>query len=86
VPIQIARGKVFRAMEAKELAGKVRRGSPNALRAFRSRHDPTQEIEGQFLTLFHLPTPRCAFSYHTQRLVATPLPGWNLCNSSGCTS
>jgi DNA-binding phage protein len=38
VPIQIALGKVIRAMGVKEFAGKVRMASPNVLRAISPQH------------------------------------------------
>ncbi len=40
LPIQIALGKVIRAMGVKEFAGKVRMASPNVLRAISPRHSP----------------------------------------------
>ena len=43
VPIQVALGKVIRAMGVKEFAGKVRMASPNVLRAIHPRHNPTQD-------------------------------------------
>jgi DNA-binding phage protein len=42
VPIQVALGKVIRAMGVKEFSAKVRMASPNVLRAINPRHNPTQ--------------------------------------------
>ena len=43
VPIQVALGKVIRAMGVKEFAAKVRMAGPNVLRAINPRHNPTQD-------------------------------------------
>ena len=43
VPIQVALGKVIRAMGVKEFAAKVRMASPDVLRAINPRHNPTRE-------------------------------------------
>ncbi len=43
VSIQVALGKVIRAMGVKEFAASVGMAPPNALRAINARHDPTQE-------------------------------------------
>jgi len=42
VDLQLALGKVIRAMGVKEFAGKVRMASPNVWRAINPRHNPTQ--------------------------------------------
>ena len=54
VPIQIALGKVIRAMGVKEFAGKVRMASPNVLRAISTRHNPTQDTLNRLLKPFRL--------------------------------
>ena len=54
VPIQIALGKVIRAMGVKEFAGKVRMASPNVLRAILPRHNPTQVTLNRLLKPFRL--------------------------------
>ena len=54
VPIQIALGKVIRAMGVKEFAGKVRMASPNVLRAINPRHNPTQDTLNRLLRPFKL--------------------------------
>ena len=43
VPLQVALGKVVRAMGVKEFAAKVGMASPNLLRTLNPRHNPTQE-------------------------------------------
>jgi DNA-binding phage protein len=43
VDLQLALGKVIRAMGVKEFAAKVRMASPNVLRAINPRHNPTQD-------------------------------------------
>ena len=54
VPIQIALGKVIRAMGVKEFAAKVRMASPNVLRAISPRHNPTQDTLNRLLKPFGL--------------------------------
>jgi DNA-binding phage protein len=54
VPIQIALGKVIRAMGVKEFAAKVRMASPNVLRAINPRHNPTQDTLNRLLKPFGL--------------------------------
>jgi len=54
VEIQIALGKVIRAMGVKEFAGKVRMASPNVLRAIHPRHNPTQVTLNRLLKPFRL--------------------------------
>jgi DNA-binding phage protein len=49
VPVQIALGKVIRAMGAKEFAANVRMASPNVLRAINPRHNPTQDTLNRLL-------------------------------------
>ena len=54
MPIQIALGKVIRAMGVKEFAAKVRMASPNVLRAINPRHNPTQDTLNRLLRPFRL--------------------------------
>ena len=42
IPLQLALGKVVRAMGVKEFAAKVHMASPNLLRTLNPRHNPTQ--------------------------------------------
>jgi DNA-binding phage protein len=54
VPLQIAVGKVVRAMGVKEFAAKVKMASPNVLRAINPRHNPTQDTINRLLQPFRL--------------------------------
>lgn len=54
IPIQVALGKVIRAMGVKEFATKVRMASPNILRAINPRHNPTQDTLNRLLRPFKL--------------------------------
>ena len=54
VPLQVAVGKVGRAMGVKEFAAKVRMASPNLLRAINPRHNPTQGTLNRLLKPFRL--------------------------------
>jgi DNA-binding phage protein len=54
VPLQVALGKVVRAMGVKEFAAKVRMASPNLLRAIDPRHNPTQDTLNRLLKPFRL--------------------------------
>ena len=54
VPLQIALGKIVRAMGVKEFADKVGMASPNVLRAINPRHNPTQETLNRLLRPFKL--------------------------------
>jgi DNA-binding phage protein len=54
VPVQVALGKVVRAMGVKEFAAKVRMASPNVLRAINPRHNPTQNTLDRLLRPFKL--------------------------------
>jgi DNA-binding phage protein len=54
VDLQLALGKVIRAMGVKEFAAKVRMASPNVLRAINPRHNPTQETLNRLLKPFKL--------------------------------
>lgn len=54
VPVQVALGKVIRAMGVKEFAAKVRMASPNVLRAINPRHNPTQDTLNRLLRPFRL--------------------------------
>ena len=63
VDLQLALGKVIRAMGVKEFAASVRMASPNVLRAINPRHNPTQDTLNRLLRPFKL------------RLSLAPLPG-----------
>ena len=54
VPLQLALGKVIRAMGVKEYASKVRMASPNVLRAINPRHNPTYDTLNRLLKPFRL--------------------------------
>lgn len=54
VPVQVALGKVARAMGVKEFAAKVRMAGPNVMRAINPRHNPTQETLNRLLRPFRL--------------------------------
>ena len=54
VPVQVALGKVVRAMGVKEFATKVRMASPNVVRAINPRHNPTQDTLNRLLRPFKL--------------------------------
>jgi len=54
VPLQVALGKVIRAMGVKEFAAKVGMASPNLLRALNPRHNPTQSTLNRLLKPFRL--------------------------------
>jgi len=54
VSIQMALGKVIRAMGVKEFAATVGMASPNVLRAINPRHNPTQETLNRLLRPFRL--------------------------------
>ena len=54
VPLQVALGKVVRAMGVKEFAAKVGMASPNLLRTLNPRHNPTQETLNRLLKPFRL--------------------------------
>jgi DNA-binding phage protein len=54
VPLQVALGKVVRAMGVKEFAAKVRMASPNLLRTLNPRHNATQDTLNRLLKPFRL--------------------------------
>lgn len=54
VPVQVALGKIVRAMGVKEFAAKVRMASPNVLRAINPCHNPTQDTLNRLLRPFKL--------------------------------
>jgi probable addiction module antidote protein len=54
VPLQVALGKVARAMGVKEFAAKVGMASPNLLRTFNPRHNPTLDTLNRLLKPFRL--------------------------------
>src|SRR2546425_11237227 len=49
VPLQVALGKVVRAMAVKEFAAKVGMASQNLLRTLNRRHNPTQDTLNRLL-------------------------------------
>jgi DNA-binding phage protein len=54
VPLQVALGKVVRAMGVKEFAAKVHMAGPNLLRTLNPRHNPTQSTLNRLLKPFCL--------------------------------
>jgi probable addiction module antidote protein len=54
VPLQVALGKVVRAMGVKEFAAKVGMASPNLLRTLNRRYNPTQDTLNRLLKPFRL--------------------------------
>lgn len=54
VPLQVALGKVARAMGVREFAAKVGIASPNLLRTLNPRHNPTQDTLNRLLKPFRL--------------------------------
>ena len=54
VSIQIALGKVIRAIGIKEFSAKIGIASPNILRAINPRHNPTQDTLNRVLKPFKL--------------------------------
>lgn len=54
VDLQLALGKVIRAMGVKEFAAKAGMASPNVLRAINIRHNPTQATLDRLLNPFGL--------------------------------
>ena len=54
IPLQVALGKVVRAMGVKEFAAKVHMASPNLLRTLNPRHNPTQATLNRLLKPFQL--------------------------------
>ena len=54
VSIQVALGKVIRAIGIKEFSARIGIASPNILRAIHARHNPTQETLNRLLTPFKL--------------------------------
>jgi DNA-binding phage protein len=54
VPLQVAIGKIVRAMGVKEFAAKVSMASPNLLRTLNPRHNPTQDTLNRLLKPFRL--------------------------------
>jgi DNA-binding phage protein len=54
VSIQIALGKVIRAIGIKEFSAKIGIASPNVLRAINPRHNPTQDTLNRILKPFKL--------------------------------
>jgi DNA-binding phage protein len=54
VSIQVALGKVIRAIGVKEFSGKIGIASSNILRAIHPRHNPTQDTLNRLLKPFKL--------------------------------
>ena len=54
VSIQVALGKVIRAIGIKEFSAKIGIASPNILRAINPRHNPTQDTLNRMLKPFKL--------------------------------
>ena len=54
IPIQVALGKVIRAIGVKEFSAKIGIASPNILRAIHPRHNPTQDTLNRLLKPFKL--------------------------------
>mgnify|MGYP003395878478 FL=1 len=54
VSIQLALGKVIRAIGVKEFSAKIGIASPNILRAINPRHNPTQDTLNRMLKPFKL--------------------------------
>jgi DNA-binding phage protein len=54
VSIQIALGKVIRAIGIKEFSARIKIASPNLVRAINPRHNPTQETLNRLLKPFRL--------------------------------
>jgi len=54
VPLQVALGKVVRAMGVKEFAAKVGMASPTLLRTLNPRQNPTEETLNRLLKPFRL--------------------------------
>ena len=54
VDLQLALGKVIRAMGVKEFAAKIRMASPNVLRAINPRDNPKQDTLNRLLKPFKL--------------------------------
>ena len=54
VSIQIALGKVIRAIGIKEFSTRVKIASPNVVRAINPRHNPTQDTLNRLLKPFRL--------------------------------
>ena len=57
VPLQVALGKVVRAMGVKEFAAKVGMASPNLLRTLNPRHNPSLALRRRQRCLRLLPLP-----------------------------
>lgn len=54
VPVQLALGKVIRAMGVREFAARVKMADSNVLRAIHPRHNPTTETLNRLLRPFRL--------------------------------
>ena len=67
VPLQVALGKVVRAMGVKEFADKVGMASPNLLRTLNPRHNPTQDTLNRLLKPFRLKLSLAPISGRSKR-------------------
>ena len=67
VPLQVALGKVVRAMGVKEFAAKVGMASPNLLRTLNPRHNPTQDTLNRLLKPFRLKLSLAPISHRPRR-------------------
>jgi DNA-binding phage protein len=72
VDLQLALGKVIRAMGVKEFAAKVRMASPNVLRAINPRHNPTQDTLNRLLKPFRLRLSLAPLTGKPRRTAAWP--------------
>lgn len=70
VDLQIALGKVIRAMGVKEFATKVHMASPNVLRAINPHHNPTQDTLNRLLRPFRLRLSLAPIKGTTRRTAA----------------
>jgi len=72
VDLQLALGKVIRAMGVKEFSAKVRMASPNVLRAINPRHNPTQDTLNRLLKPFRLRLSLAPLAGKPRRSAARP--------------
>jgi DNA-binding phage protein len=74
VDLQIALGKVIRAMGVKEFAAKVHMASPNVLRAINPAHNPTQDTLNRLLKPFRLRLSLAPIKGSTRTASQAPAP------------
>jgi hypothetical protein len=72
VPIQVALGKVIRAMGVKEFAAQVKMAGPNVLRAINPRHNPTHDTMNRLLKPFRLKLSLARIETPRGRRAASP--------------